>query len=118
MKKDMICIVCPRGCHLHAEGADDQWVITGNMCPRGIDYAQSEMMHPMRMLTSTVRVIASQYTRLSVQTSAPIPKELLRKAMDELNGIAVNVPIHRGDIIKSHLLGLEVDLIATRSIDR
>lgn len=116
MKKDMICIVCPRGCYLHVEGEHDHWEVTGNMCPRGITYAQNEMMHPTRMLTSTVRVDSTQHPRLSVQTSAPIPKELILQAMDEINRIIVNIPVHRGDIIKSHLVGLDIDVVATRSI--
>ena len=29
MKKELICIVCPKGCHLTAEEAESGWNISG-----------------------------------------------------------------------------------------
>ena len=49
--KELICIVCPRGCHLTI---DENKNVTGNSCPRGVQYAINEVTNPMRMLTSTV----------------------------------------------------------------
>ena len=37
--KELICITCPRGCHLQV---DDNLNVTGNMCPRGAAYAKAE----------------------------------------------------------------------------
>ena len=36
----LICIKCPRGCELEVEGKQ----VSGNMCPRGIDYAMEEII--------------------------------------------------------------------------
>ena len=33
MKKELVCIVCPRGCHLTI---DENNNVTGNSCPRGV----------------------------------------------------------------------------------
>ena len=42
--KELICIVCPRGCHLKV---DAELNVTGNACPRGIVYGKKEVTAPM-----------------------------------------------------------------------
>ena len=32
--KELICIVCPKGCHLRVD-EDNGYAVTGNGCPRG-----------------------------------------------------------------------------------
>ncbi len=118
MKKEMICIVCPRGCHLQIEGENTQWMVNGNLCPRGVEYARNEMMHPVRMLTSTVRTNSIEHPRLPIQTSNPIPKDMMMRAMAELSHVHVQIPIRCGDVIYTHLLGLNIDVVATRSINK
>ena len=51
--KELICIVCPRGCHLQVDEANG-YAVTGNACPRGADYAVQELKNPTRTLTRTV----------------------------------------------------------------
>ena len=48
----LICIKCPRGCNLTVANG----TITGNLCPRGIDYAKEEMTMPMRIVTALIKV--------------------------------------------------------------
>ena len=56
-EKQLTCIVCPRGCQMTVTLEDGKPVhIEGNQCPRGVDYATSEFLHPMRTLTTTVRL--------------------------------------------------------------
>ena len=69
MEKELICIVCPRGCHLTI---DDNMNVKGNFCPRGKQYAINEVTCPKRMLTSTVKIISSSIKRLPVITSDEI----------------------------------------------
>ncbi len=115
MKKELICITCPRGCHLVI---DENLVVTGNTCPRGEMYAKAEVTHPVRMLTSTVRIKSKVETRLPVKTSGPIPKELISKAMEEIKKIEVSSPIKIGDIIIKNILGTNVNIISTKNVDR
>ena len=82
MTKNLICIVCPRGCHLTI---DENMNVSGNTCKRGEVYARNEVTHPTRMITSTVRIIGGELERLPVATSAPIPKEDIFKVMAEIN---------------------------------
>ena len=51
MKKELICIVCPKGCHLTAEEAESGWNISGFGCPRGKQYGIAEMTNPTRVVT-------------------------------------------------------------------
>ena len=56
MRKEIICTVCPRGCLITAEGTDQSVVsLKGEGCVRGRRFAEAEFLHPVRILTSTVR---------------------------------------------------------------
>ena len=51
--KDLVCIVCPRGCRLTVDEAQD-YKVTGNGCPRGAEYGRTELQNPTRTRTTTV----------------------------------------------------------------
>lgn len=114
MKKEFVCIVCPRGCHLVV---DENMEVTGNACPRGKVYALSELTNPVRMITSSVRVLNRVDTLVSVKTSAPIPKGKIMEVMDIINALNVEAPTHINQIIKKDVLGLGVDILITKKID-
>ena len=113
--KEFICIVCPRGCHLKV---DDEMNVTGNTCPRGKVYALNEITNPTRMITSTVKVYGGELERLPVATSAPIPKEDIFKVMAEINKASINAPVNIKDVVIKNVLGLDVDIVATRNIKK
>jgi CxxC motif-containing protein len=115
IKKELICIVCPKGCHLKI---DENLKVTGNGCARGIKYGIDELTNPTRMLTSTVVILNGEISRLPVVTSNPIPKDKIMAVMKEINQVKVEAPIYVKDIIIPNVLGLGVDLIATRDIKR
>lgn len=123
MKKhhELVCIVCPMGCRLTLtkdDNAPKGYIIEGNICKRGVDYAIKEMTSPTRMLPTTVKIKDGFISRLPVRTTVAIPKELIFKAMDEINKVEVDAPVKCGDIIISNLLGTGADIIATRSMRR
>ena len=111
--KELICITCPRGCHLKV---DDDMNVTGNTCPRGKAYAIAELTHPVRTLTSTVKVLSKDNPRLPVKSNNPLPKELIFKAMEEIDKVSVKAPVHIGDIIIKDICGCGVDIVATKNI--
>lgn len=113
--KELICITCPRGCHLKV---DDNLNVTGNNCPRGAIYAKAELTHPVRMVTSTVKIVSDIETRLPVKTKEPIAKELIFKVMEEINKIEVKAPILIGDVVIPNVLETGIDVIATKDIRR
>lgn len=111
----LICIVCPKGCHLNVD-EENGYRVTGNSCPRGAEYGKKELTHPTRVLTSTVRITDANHRRCPVKTEHAIPKELMFDAMKCLNRVELHSPVHRGDIIISDLLGTGVNLIATKNM--
>ena len=113
--KELICITCPRGCHL---SVDDNLNVTGNMCPRGAMYAKAELTHPVRMVTSSVTINSKTQSRLPVKTKDPIPKELIFKVMEEITKVVVDAPVKIGDVIIKDVLGSGVDIVATKNIER
>ena len=110
---NLICIVCPRGCHL---SVDDDLNVTGNGCKRGVEYAKRELTHPTRMVTSTVKIEGSIEVRLPVVTKDPIPKEKIFDVMKEINKVSIKAPVKIGDVIIENVLGLNSNIIATRNI--
>ena len=101
--KEFTCIICPRGCRL---SVDDNMNVTGNTCPRGKQYAISELTNPVRTITSSVRVNNRDDLLVSVKTSGSIPKGKIFEVMDEINKLSVAAPTRIGDVVAHNILGL------------
>ena len=114
MKREMICIICPRGCRLTVD--EETLEVKGNTCPRGEKYAIAEITHPTRTLTTTVRIANRDDVYLPVKTAEPISKEKLFDAMAVLNELKVNAPIKIGDVVYHAVCG-EADVVATGNVD-
>ena len=115
MKKDLICIICPRGCSLSVEGEIGNLKVTGHSCPKGERYAIDECTHPVRTVTSIVTVENRKDTMVSVKTSVPVPKERIFDVMDSIRKLTVSAPVKIGDVLLSGVYG--ADIIATKQID-
>ncbi len=112
----LTCIVCPVGCDLEIVIDGDEVKVSGNRCPRGQDYAIKEVRSPERILTTTCKIRSSVERRLPVKTEKPIPKEKLFDVMNQINKIVVSPPIKRGEPVIKNVLGLGVDVVATKSV--
>lgn len=112
--KTFTCIICPRGCALTIENNNN---VTGNFCPRGKTYAISEATNPTRSITSSIRVKNRPYCLVSVKTSGQVPKGKIFEAMEEINKLSISAPCKIGDIVKSNILGLGVDILISKNID-
>ena len=113
---EIICIVCPKGCHLNVDGGDGDITVTGNQCARGEDYGRKELQNPTRVITSTVRVERALYPRLPVKTDRDIPKPLIFDIMRALDGVTVQAPVARGDIVLADVCGSGANIVATRDL--
>src|SRR5574344_2506129 len=96
--KNLICICCPKGCHLTVDENND-FAVTGNTCKRGETYGKQEVKDPQRIVTSTVAVSGSTYVRCPVKTDKTISKGLMFEAMKSLNHIVIPAPVKLGQII-------------------
>ena len=76
--KDLICIMCPKGCHLKVD-EEHGYTVTGNRCPRGAEYGHNELKNPTRVITSTVRLRSKSACRLPVKTDGQIPKYMMEE---------------------------------------
>lgn len=114
--KEFNCIGCPRGCLLHIEMEDGAYVVTGNTCDRGKEFAISEMTAPKRTICSTVKTAFPEVPVLPVRVSSDIPKEKIFDVMKEINAVTLSERIGRGDVIIENVLGLGVNVISTSSV--
>lgn len=116
--KEFICINCPMGCHLSVDDSDKNNVIVkGYTCERGHRYGIDEVLHPKRMVTSSIPVLNGDLPVVSIKTKEAIPKELIFPSLDLLKGLTVKAPVHIGDIIVKNVLNTGIDFVATRNVN-
>ena len=117
MIKKLTCIECPKSCTLSVDIENCRVIkVSGNECPKGEKYAVSEIENPTRVLTSVVLAEGLPIKMVPVRTDKPIPKTKMSAAMEEIKKIKVRAPVKVGDVIIDDLLGLEVKVIATRTV--
>ena len=117
--KEFICICCPMGCHLRVDDSNkDNIIVTGNTCPRGAKYGKDEILNPVRMVTSSVKVKDGIESVVSVKTKDAIPKGLIFNCLDELKLVEVEAPVHIGDIIIPNILNTGIDVVSTRNVEK
>ena len=114
--KDLVCIVCPRGCRMQIAEENGVLQITGNGCKRGAAFAESEMRDPRRTICTTVRTAFPGVPVLPVRVSAEIPKDRIFDVMRAVNRTTVAARLGRGDVVLKNVLGLGVDVIATSNV--
>ena len=115
MKRNMICIICPKGCSLAVEGEKNEIKISGNACPRGEKYALDEINNPTRTVTAVMRVADRANTMVSVKTASPIPKEKIFELMELIKTKKVTPPIEIGQVLCDNIYGTM--LVDTKKID-
>lgn len=113
--KELICIVCPKGCHLKVD-EDHDYAVTGNGCPRGAEYGKVELTHPTRVVTSTVKCAGGAHPRCPVKTDGAIPKHLIFEAMKTLEAVELHAPVRVGDVVVPNVCGTGVNFVATRAM--
>ncbi|MCH3973162.1 MAG: DUF1667 domain-containing protein [Oscillospiraceae bacterium] len=113
--KEVICICCPKGCHLQVDEEHD-YKVTGNGCPNGLAYGKEEITNPTRIVTSTVRVTGGIHPRCPVKTDKAVPKKLVPAVMEALNDIDLKAPAAGGAVVIEHVCGTDANIVTTRSI--
>jgi CxxC motif-containing protein len=125
--QELICITCPMGCHLSVDtDAQGEMKVTGNRCVRGEQYAREEIFNPRRVVTFTCTAMLPDGSlpgpssnlprRVPVRTTAAFPKERIPELLDVLRGITVRLPVARGSVVLERALGMDVNVVVSRSI--
>lgn len=113
------CIICPVGCIARVTIENGKITeIEGLECPREEEYIRRELEAPVRDFFTTVRIKGAAIPVLPVRSTQPIPKDKILDCVLELANVVVAAPVEAGEIIVRNPLGLEVDIIATRDLDR
>lgn len=111
---ELICITCPKGCHLTVDEKNG-FAVTGNACPRGEAYGKNELQHPVRVVTSTVRLTGGTAPRLPVKTDKPLPKDKVFDCMALLDDVVAAAPVKVGDVLLANICGTDVNIVATKN---
>lgn len=119
MKKEVICIICPRGCHIQVEGEGGTVTkIENNECKRGYEYAKSEFINPCRILTTSVRLEGNAPRKmLPVRSNKAIPKNMLLPCMAEVKKHTIKAPVSMYQVIIKDILGTGADMVACMPIE-
>ncbi len=118
-KKTLICIGCPLGCSLEAEMEKGQVLsISGNTCKNGEKYARKELVHPTRIVTTTVPVTGGTLGAVSVKTETDIPKDRIFACMEELKAVRLQAPVHLGQVVLADVAGTGVRVVATKNVPK
>ena len=113
---EMICVICPVGCHLTVSMEGSFCTVKGNQCKRGEDYAFNELSNPLRTVTSTVKIHCSDTTRLPVKTDQAFPKGKMWELMVAIKKVTIKLPVKRGQVVLENVLDSGVNIIATKTI--
>jgi thioredoxin reductase/CxxC motif-containing protein len=120
-QNSLVCILCPNSCIINYAPKDDKaklengikYKITGGMCGKGEEYVLNELISPLRVLTSSIKVIDSDKELVSVRTTSGIPKESLMQAMSIIKNIKLEKAVRQGEIIIKDFIIEGVNLIAS-----
>lgn len=113
--KELVCIVCPKGCRLRVD-EENGYLVSGNSCIRGAEYGKNEILNPTRVLTSTVKMEGGLYRRCPVKTNKAVPKGKLFDIMNALNAVTLTAPVQVGQVIIKNVCGTGADVIATKAL--
>jgi CxxC motif-containing protein len=118
-KKHFVCVVCPIGCEIDIVHDGSKIIsMEGNKCEKSVEFVSQELIEPMRILTTTVRIRGSRWPVIPVRTDKSVPKRLFPRIMKELRRIKLQAPISMLDMVVRDIAGTGADIIATRTMPR
>lgn len=118
MVKELTCIVCPIGCQLKIELENDKIIsVSGNTCPRGANYAETEITNPMRVITTTVRAKTGEL--IPVKTNGAVKKSKIFECMKIINSLHPDISkCDMGSVICENILESGADVVVAAPTNR
>ena len=118
-KKHFVCVVCPIGCEIDVVHEGGKIVsMEGNKCEKSVEFVSQELIEPMRILTTTVRIQESRWAVIPVRTDKAVPKRLFPRIMRQLRRIELRAPVSMLDVVVGDVLHTGANIIATRTVPR
>lgn len=116
-KTKMICIDCPIGCEINVTH-DGKIVleIDGNKCKKGIDYTETEITDPRRVVITTVRVRGGFHHLVPVRSTEPVPKTKIFSILKKLRKVELKTPVKIHQVVLPDAVGTGIDIVTSRSL--
>lgn len=119
MMKRITCILCPNGCKLKVEVSNMEILsIQGAKCPKGQQFADQEINDPYRNIATSVLVRGGEMPLASIRLTSAISKVRIFDVMEEIRKAECDAPIVAGQILIKNVLGLGVDVICTKQVEK
>lgn len=116
-KRQMICLSCPIGCHIDVLADDGgELQVTGNRCPKGLEYAREEYFSPKRVVTATCRSSSARMRRVPVRTTRPLAVGLIDDLLAEIYRLQLQAPMKAGEPILRNFRDTGVDVVLSTSL--
>jgi CxxC motif-containing protein len=118
-KRHFVCVVCPVGCEIDVVHDGSEIIsMEGNRCEKSVEFVSQELIEPMRVLTTTVRIQGSKWPVIPVRTDKAVPKRLFPRIMKRLRRIKLQAPVNMLDVVVKDVLRTGAHIIATRTMQR
>jgi CxxC motif-containing protein len=118
-KKRFLCVVCPVGCEIDVVDDGSNIIsMEGNKCEKSEEFVKQELIEPMRILTTTIRIDGSRWPVIPVRTDKAVPKRLFPRVMKRLRRIKLQAPVNMLDVVVGDILYTGANVIATRTMPR
>ncbi len=118
--RELLCILCPNGCRLEVGVIQGETLavvgVSGNLCDKGPEWAEQEILNPVRSISSSIRVRRGRFPLVSVKTSVPIPRTKILDVMQEIRECVVDAPVLVGDRLIEGPAGTDCSVVATRHV--
>ena len=117
-ERELTCICCPLGCQITAVTENKTVVsVSGNHCPRGAKSAEAEILHPVRIVTTTVPVTGGTQPRVWVKTKKEIRGEKVMDCIWQLKNVHADAPVEIGDVLLENVASTVAGMVATASVN-
>ena len=118
-KTHFVCVVCPIGCEINVVHDGSKIIsMEGNKCEKSKEFVSQELIEPMRILTTTVRIEGSRWPVIPVRTDKAVPKRLFPQVMKRLRRITLQASVNISDVVVRDILRTGANVIATRTMHR
>jgi len=118
-KRHFVCVVCPIGCEIDVVHDGSKIIsMEGSKCKKSEEFVSQELVEPMRILTTTVRIQGSRWPVIAVRTDKSVPKRLFPRIMRQLKRIKLQAPVNILDVVVRDIIGTGANIIATRTMPR
>ena len=116
-ERHFVCVVCPIGCEIDVVHDGGKIIsMEGNKCEKSQEFVSQELIEPMRILTTTVRIQGARRAVIPVRSDKAVPKRLFPRIMKKLRRIRLEAPVNMLEVVVKGVLDTGANIIATRTM--